>query len=74
MNLATPPFPMKGPLDIVMCRNVMTYFDDPVRKRLLEDIHRLLKPGGYLMVGHAESLAGMVGSLKHVAPGVYTRR
>ena len=74
LNLATPPFPMTGPLDIVMCRNVMIYFDDPVRKRLLADIHRLLKPGGYLMVGHAESLTGMVGALKHVAPGVYTRR
>lgn len=74
LNLATPPFPITGPLDIVMCRNVMIYFDDPVRKRLLSEIHRLLKPGGYLMVGHAESLTGMVGTLKHVAPGVYTRR
>lgn len=74
VNLADPPFPIRGPLDIVMCRNVMIYFDDPVRRRLLAEIHRVLKPGGYLMVGHAESLAGMVGSLKHVAPGVYTRR
>ena len=74
VNLADPPFPLRGPLDVVMCRNVMIYFDDPVRRRLLSEIHRLLKPGGYLMVGHAESLAGMVGSLKHVAPGVYTRR
>jgi chemotaxis protein methyltransferase CheR len=74
LNLAKPPFPIKGPLDIVMCRNVMIYFDDPVRRGLLTEIHRLLKPGGYLMVGHAESLTGMVGTLKHVAPGVYTRR
>ncbi len=73
MNLADPPFPMRGPLDVVMCRNVMIYFDDPVRRRLLDAIGELLRPGGYLMVGHAESLTGMVGGFKHVAPGVYTR-
>lgn len=73
MNLATPPFPMSGPLDIVMCRNVMIYFDDPVRRRLLTDIHRLLRPGGYLIVGHAESLTAMVGNFRNVAPGVYTK-
>lgn len=73
MNLSTPPFPMRGPLDAVFCRNVMIYFDNPVRLRLLEDVHRLLKPGGYLFVGHAESLTGIVSSLKYVKPAVYVR-
>jgi len=73
MNLSSPPFPMKGPLDAVFCRNVMIYFDDPVRLRLLEEIRRLLKPGGYLVVGHAESLAGMIGDLKYVRPSVYRK-
>lgn len=71
LNLATPPFPMRGPLDAVFCRNVMIYFDNQVRSRLLNEIYRLLKPGGYLFVGHAESLTGMMSPLKLVRPSVY---
>ncbi|MCD6288722.1 MAG: protein-glutamate O-methyltransferase CheR [Candidatus Hydrogenedentes bacterium] len=73
LNLSTPPFPMRGPLDLVLCRNVMIYFDTTVRKRLLADIHRLLKPGGYLMVGHSESLNGLVDNFKPVKPSVYIK-
>ena len=73
MNLSAPPFPMKGPLDAVFCRNVMIYFDDAVRTRLLDEAHRLLKPGGLLFVGHAESLAGMISDFKYVKPSVYRR-
>ncbi|MBN2247495.1 MAG: methyltransferase domain-containing protein [Coriobacteriia bacterium] len=73
MNLSQPPFPMRGPLDAILCRNVMIYFDNPVRQRLLADIHRLLKDGGYLFVGHAESLTGIVSPMKYVRPAIYTR-
>ncbi|MCP4657501.1 MAG: methyltransferase domain-containing protein [bacterium] len=71
LNLSEPPFPMEGPLDMIFCRNVMIYFDAAVRRRLLAEIHRLLKPGGYLFVGHAESLAGLMSDLRPVQPGVY---
>ncbi len=73
LNLAHPPYPMKGPFDVVFCRNVMIYFDNPVRKGLLDEIWRLLKPGGYLMVGHAESLSGMLSRFKSVEPSVYVK-
>ena len=73
LNLSRPPFPMKGPLDAVFCRNVMIYFDNNVRKGLLDEIYRLLRPGGYLMVGHAESLTGMVSNFKSVRPSIYTK-
>ncbi|MGM0646183.1 MAG: CheR family methyltransferase, partial [Thermodesulfobacteriota bacterium] len=73
LNLAEPPFPMRGPLDVVFCRNVMIYFDNPVRKRLLDEMYRLLKPGGYLMVGHAESLSGLLSEFKSVAPSIYIK-
>jgi len=73
MNLSRPPFPMRGPLDVVFCRNVMIYFDNNVRRRLLAEIHRLVKPGGYLMVGHAESLAGMISDFETVEPSVYVK-
>jgi len=74
MNLSAPPFPMKGPLDAIFCRNVMIYFDDAVRMRLLDECHRLLKPGGFLIVGHAESLAGIIGDFKYVRPSIYRKR
>jgi chemotaxis protein methyltransferase CheR len=73
LNLAEPPFPMKGPFDVVFCRNVMIYFDNEVRRKLLADAYRLLKPGGYLMVGHAESLSGMLSNFKSVEPSVYVK-
>ena len=73
LNLSKPPFPMKGPLDTVFCRNVMIYFDNTVRVPLLNEIYRLLKPGGYLMVGHAESLTGIETNFKPVAPSIYVK-
>ncbi len=73
LNLATPPFPMKGPFDVVFCRNVMIYFDNAVKKRLVDDIYRLLKPGGYLMIGHSESLTGLGTDFKSVQPAVYIK-
>jgi chemotaxis protein methyltransferase CheR len=73
INLSTPPFPLKGPLDVVFCRNVMIYFDNQVRTRLLENLYRLLRPKGYLMVGHAESLSGMLSEFKSVEPSVYVK-
>lgn len=74
MNLSTPPFPMNGPFDVIVCSNVMIYFDNVVRIRLLADLHRLLKPGGYLVVGHAESLTGIVSDFRYVKPAVYVKR
>jgi chemotaxis protein methyltransferase CheR len=73
LNLSTPPFPMRGPFDVVFCRNVMIYFDNDVRLPLLGEIHRVLKPNGYLMVGHSESLTGMVSDFRSVRPSVYTK-
>ena len=74
LNLATPPFPMKGPMDVIFCRNVMIYFDNVVRKRLLANMYQLLKTGGYLMVGHAESLSGMLSEFKPVEPAIYIKK
>lgn len=73
LNLAHPPFPMKGPFDVIFCRNVMIYFDNEVRRRLLAESFRLLRPGGYLMVGHAESLSGMLSEFKSIEPSIYIR-
>lgn len=74
MNLAKPPFLMQGPFDVVFCRNVMIYFDNTVRKGLLNEINRMLKPGGYLYVGHAESLTGLVSGFKSEQASIYCKK
>ncbi|GMW01765.1 MAG: chemotaxis protein [Candidatus Hydrogenedentota bacterium] len=73
LNLAQPPYPMRGPFDVIFCRNVMIYFDNAVRGKLIGEFERLLRPGGYLMVGHAESLAGLSHGLRSVRPAVYVK-
>jgi chemotaxis protein methyltransferase CheR len=73
LNLSVPPFPMTGPFDGILCRNVMIYFDNPVRQRLLQELFRLTKPGGHLYVGHAESLTGILSDFRSVRPSVYRR-
>ncbi|HWV38474.1 MAG TPA: CheR family methyltransferase [Vulgatibacter sp.] len=73
LNLAHPPFPMRGPLDAVFCRNVMIYFSNEVRSRLVREIERLLRPDGLLFIGHSESLTGLETGLEMVRPSVYRK-
>ena len=72
INLSKPPFPMRGPLDIVFCRNVMMYFDHAVRHRLLFDVTRLLRPDGLLFTGLAESLTGLDLPFVSLSSSVYS--
>ncbi len=57
-NLVAPEWPDSVPAqDIVLCRNVLIYFDAPALERALENLYRVVRPGGYLFLGHAESLS-----------------
>lgn len=74
LNLAQFPFPLRGPLDVVFCRNVMIYFDNAMRRSVLEQFLNLLKPGGYLIVGLSESLAGLTDHFTRIQPSVYQKK
>ena len=59
--------------DIVFCRNVMIYFDNPTKEFVVNKLCRVLKEGGYFIIGGAESLSGLKHSLKYVEPSVYLK-
>ncbi len=66
-------WPMKGPFDVILCRNVMIYFDRETQARLVDRFAALLPPGGILCVGHAESLSGFAHGLEQLQPAVYRK-
>jgi len=67
------PFKFSDPLHIVFCRNVMIYFDKPTQEKLVQKFFDVLVPGGYLFVGHSESLTGIEHRFKFVRPAVYRK-
>lgn len=59
--------------DLVFCRNVLIYFQDRERTALVRKLTEALLPGGYLMIGHTESLLAIPNSLQYVQPAVYRK-
>ncbi len=66
-------WPPLGPFAAIFCRNVMIYFDRATQTALVNRLAKRLAPGGYLFVGHAESLTGVAHPLEYVQPAVYRR-
>ena len=66
-------WPMRGPFGAIFCRNVMIYFDRPTQERLVERFRQLLVPGGFLLIGHSESMTGLSHGYRYVRPAVYAR-
>lgn len=73
LNLAQPPFPMRGPLDVILCRNVMIYFDDAVRLGIVREAERLLVDGGVFITSHTETLTGLKIALRAQSPSIYVK-
>ena len=67
------PWPMKGPFNVIFCRNVMIYFDRPTQQTLINRFWEILEPGGYLFVGHSEGLSAITHNFQYVRPATYRK-
>ena len=73
LNLIHFPYPLKGSLNVIFCRNVMIYFDSPTRERIVTEFTRLLAPGGYLFLSHSENLLNINHSLEKLSASIYRK-
>lgn len=73
LNLLAPPYPFAQPFHIIFCRNVMIYFDRATQTDLVQHLTDALLPGGFLLVGHSESLSNLKHRLQSVQPAVYQK-
>ena len=73
LNLLEGEPPFSHPFHVIFCRNVMIYFDRPTQEELVQKLTRRLVPGGYMFVGHSESLTGIRHGLQTVRPAIYRR-
>jgi len=67
------PFPMKGPLDVIFCRNVVIYFDKDTQRDLVARISRLQRPGHVLFLGHSETLFKVSNDYTLIGRTIYRR-
>lgn len=68
-------WPIRGKFDFIFCRNVMIYFDNPTKERLVKRFCDALAPGGFLYIGHSERVTGSAANdLLLVGPTIYRRR
>jgi len=72
-NLMVAPFPFRNGFDVIFCRNVMIYFDRPTQQALVARFAAVLNPGGYLLIGHSESLNSIAHTLSYMMPTVYRK-
>ncbi|MBP9020247.1 MAG: protein-glutamate O-methyltransferase [Syntrophobacterales bacterium] len=66
-------FSFKEPFDVIFCRNVMIYFDRKMQQLVVGRFHDCLKEGGWLFIGHSESLTGITHRFKYIEPSVYRK-
>lgn len=73
MNLMDTTYPLDRDISVAFLRNVLIYFESADQKRVVEQVARHIAPGGYLLVGHSESMAVASDQLKLVAPTIFRK-
>jgi chemotaxis protein methyltransferase CheR len=73
LNLMDEAYPVDADMDMVFCRNILIYFDKPTQAKVLARLCNHLRPGGYLFLGHSESVVGIDLPVKQVANTVFQR-
>ena len=71
MNLNDSAYPVKGPFDLIFCRNVLIYLGGEVKVRVIAQLLDHLSPHGFLFLGHAETLNGLTDRVQSVVPTIY---
>lgn len=72
-NLMEEKFPFKRKFHVIFCRNVMIYFDDKTKMKLINKFYDMTEHGGYLFIGHSESLNREESKYKYIMPAVYRK-
>ncbi len=67
------PIKFKIPFDVIFCRNVMIYFDQPTKDALVERFYNATNPGGYLLIGHSETINKNNSNYKYLMPATYKK-
>lgn len=67
-------WPLRGPFHVIMCRNVMIYFNRETQQKLVSRFHDILEPSGYLFIGHSESVANTSNGFDNILPAVYRKK
>ena len=67
------PFPFTKPFDLIFCRNVMIYFEQETKDKLIAKFYDALKPGGYLFIGHSETIQRDSFGFRYIEPSVYQK-
>jgi chemotaxis protein methyltransferase CheR len=72
-NLMNEAFPFKKKFHVIFCRNVMIYFDSNTKTELVNKFYENTEHGGYLFIGHSESINREESRYKYVMPAVYRK-
>jgi chemotaxis protein methyltransferase CheR len=74
LNFTATPYPIRGPFDLILCRNVMIYFKAPLKRKIILELHRLLAEDGVLCLGGSESLLGVDDRFVLTGQAIYRKR
>jgi chemotaxis protein methyltransferase CheR len=73
LNLSQGPYPIKEPCDLILCRNVLIYFNSESKGKVVNNLARCLSDDGLLLIGHAENLNGLTRSVRSLRPTIHCK-